>query len=400
VTFALPALALTACALAASVCLPAIAWQGQQDAATARVIRVGPGGDVASVGAAARLARSGDVVEIAAGEYVDDVAVWPQDHLVVRAVGGRARLASHGMTAQDKAIFVVQGDDVTIEGLDFAGAHVQDRNGAGIRHEGGRLTVIDCLFEDNEMGLLAGNDPRAEVTIERSEFRHNRVAGEYRAGDRIGHQIYIGMVGRFTLEGSYVHGGAFGHLVKSRARESHIVANRLTDEAGGRASYELEFPNGGRAYVLGNLIGQSATTENGDIVSFGAEGYRWDSNELYLVNNTLVDDLASGGRVLHVHPGAGRVDVLDNVVFGNRLEHPGAPGRFAANYAALWRDAAAPGRYDYRLRRGSHLVGRAQAPGSAHEVPLHPQREYVHPRASRMVTARTYSPGAFQGLAP
>jgi hypothetical protein len=399
VTATVKACALTACALAASVCLPALAWQADTVAGS-RVVRVGPGGEVASVGAAARLARSGDVVEIAAGEYVDDVAVWPQDHLVVRAVGGRARLVSHGATAQDKAIFVVQGDDVTIEGLDFAGAHVPDRNGAGIRHEGGRLTVLDCLFEDNEMGLLAGNDARAEVTIERSEFRRNRVAGEYRAGDRIGHQIYIGAIARFTLEGSYVHGGTVGHLVKSRARESYIIANRLTDEKGGHASYELEFPNGGRAFVLGNLIGQSATTENGDIVSFGAEGYRWQDNELYLVNNTFVDGLPGSGRVLHVYDGAQRVDVLDNIVFGNELQPPGGLGRFAANFAGGRRDVADPARYDYRLRRGSYLVGRGEPPGIVHGTALRPDVEYVHPRASRTVTTTRYSPGAFQEVAP
>ena len=376
-----------------------LGWQAQA-LAQAHTVRVGPNGEASTIAAAARLAQSGDVVEIAAGEYVDDVAVWPQDHLVVRAVGGRARLVSRRVTAQDKAIFVVQGDDVTIEGLDFAGAHVADRNGAGIRHEGGRLTVIDCLFEDNEMGLLAGNDPRSEVTIERSEFHGNRVASDYRPGDRIGHQVYVGTIGRFTLVASYVHGGAFGHLVKSRARESFVVANRLTDEAGGRASYELEFPNGGRAYVLGNLIGQSATTENADIVSFGAEGYRWEHNELYLVNTTLNDALPGGGRVLRVHDGAQRVDALDNLVYGNRLEAPAAPGRFFANYTALPRDFAQPERYDYRLRRGSRLVGRGRPPGSANGVSLRPDREYAHPRASRVVVARTYSPGAFQEPAP
>ena len=78
-----------------------------------------------------------------------------------------------------------------------------------------------------------------------------------------------------------MHHGAFGHLVKSRARENLIVNNRITDENSGKASYELEFPNGGVALVLGNIVQQSAQTENSQLVSFGAEGYRWPQSELF-----------------------------------------------------------------------------------------------------------------------
>ena len=364
------------------------------------MIRVGPSGEVASIAAAAARAQSGDIVEIAPGQYVDDVAAWTQDRLTIRAAGGRVRLLSRERTAEAKAIFVIKGDDVTVEGLEFAGAHVPDRNGAGIRHEGGRLTVRDCLFEDNEMGLLTSNDPAAELVVERSEFRRNRVADDYAPGDRIGHQIYVGAIGRFTLRDSYVHQGAFGHLVKSRARESFVLGNRLTDEDGGRASYEIEFPNGGIAYVVGNLIGQSATTQNPDMVSFGAEGYRWPDNVLYLVHDTLVDDRVVGGRVLHVYPGAQRTVVLDNVVFGNRLRPTGIAGRFSDNFTATARDVASPADFDYRLRRGSRLVGRARDPGREGSTSLRPVREYTAPVGSRPVVEPRYSPGAFQELAP
>lgn len=41
-----------------------------------------------------------------------------------------------------------------------------------------------------------------------------------------------------------------------------VLYNRLADGHGGRASYELEFPSGGTAVAMGNLIQQSATTDN------------------------------------------------------------------------------------------------------------------------------------------
>ncbi|WP_214278495.1 hypothetical protein, partial [Escherichia coli] len=85
--------------------------------------------------------------------------------------------------------------------------------------------------------------------------------------------------------GSYFHHGLLGHLLKSRAALNHILYNRLSDEIGGRASYELELPNGGVAVVMGNLIAQSSTTENPHVISFGAEGASWPQQALYLVNN-------------------------------------------------------------------------------------------------------------------
>ena len=53
------------------------------------------------------------------------------------------------------------------------------------------------------------------------------------------------------------------------------------------------------------------------MISFGAEGYRWPRNELFMVNNTLVDDLPRGGDFLRVYPGADRVLVHNNLLLGN-----------------------------------------------------------------------------------
>ena len=363
--------------------------------ATAYVMVVGPGRAVVTLGEAARKARSGDVIEVDAGRYVDDVAVFTQDELVIRAVGGRARFVSTGAMAQDKAIVVVRGRDVTVEGLEFTGARVADHNGAGIRHETGRLTVRDCLFEDNEMGILTSNDASAELVVERSEFRRNAVDARFQPGDP-GHQIYVGLIGRFTLRESYVHQGAFGHLVKSRARETRIENNRITDEPPGRSSYEIDLPSGGDAWVIGNLIGQSATTENNTIVSFGAEGYRWPVNGLVFAFNTIVDALPHGGRVLAVREGATAVDVLDNVVLGNSLQASGTTGRFADNRVARASDFMAPAQGDYRLHAASAIAAPTPDPGEVRGQPVIPAREYLHPRGSRPVAPGPRRPGAFQ----
>jgi hypothetical protein len=53
------------------------------------LLRVGPGETYAVPSAAAKAARDGDVVEIRAGTYSGDVAVWRASNLVIRGVGGR-----------------------------------------------------------------------------------------------------------------------------------------------------------------------------------------------------------------------------------------------------------------------------------------------------------------------
>lgn len=61
-----------------------------------------------------------------------------------------------------------------MEWIEFSGATVPDKNGAGIRQEGVPLTVRHCRFHDNENCILAGDvlvlgnaihhGPRTDIT--------------------------------------------------------------------------------------------------------------------------------------------------------------------------------------------------------------------------------------------
>jgi hypothetical protein len=176
--------------------------------------------------------------------------------------------------------------------------------------------------------------------------------------------------------------------------------NRLTDEIAGHASYELDFPSGGLAYVIGNIIEQGPQTENLKMVSFGVEGYRWPRNEVFLVNNTLVDDSRGGGTFFHVAAGAHRVVTFNNLLLGSASFETKGPGQNVGNVIADRREIVAPTLFDYRLREGSALVGTAKDPGDANGVALRPNREYVHPLQTRPLRGDPYSPGALQRAAP
>jgi hypothetical protein len=363
-------------------------------AAEQQRIEVGPNRNVKTIGAAAILAKDGALIEVDAGDYRGDVAVWTQNDLSLRAIGGRVRLIADGRSVEDKAIWVVRAERMTVEGFDFSGAAVRDRNGAGIRMERGSLRVRDCSFTHNENGILTGNQPNAVLEIEDSEFGYNG------AGDGLSHNLYVGSIARLSVTGSYFHHAAKGHLLKSRAAINHVSYNRLTDEIDGTASYELEFPNGGVAYVIGNIIQQSALTDNSHLISVGAEGYRWPENALYLINNTLIDNLPQGRRVLTRQPGRnpGPRDQR-SARWQWHLEHrcgchlPQQPDGWGGDFANLTAG-------DFRLTAGARARGRAADSGSAADgTALRPVREYRHPRHTAALEAPPVQPGAVQTLA-
>ena len=257
-------------------------------------------------------AADGDVVEIPAGEYRGEVGVIGQQRLTLRGVGGRPVLNAAGNSAERKAILVVRGGDVRIENLEFRGARVDDQNGAGIRFESGRLLVLRCAFVDNENGVLTANAPDAELRVEDSDFSHAP------SNTPLPHLLYAGAIGRLTVIGSRFSGGREGHLLKSRARFSEIRNNRLVDGLGGRAAYELEFPNGGQVSVVGNVIGQSAGTSNPTIVSFGAEGYGDRAQSLTFSDNTVINEAPRPATFLYLRPAAQPFErrLLNNRFFG------------------------------------------------------------------------------------
>jgi hypothetical protein len=353
-----------------------------------QLLQVGPERAIKTIASAASLARAGDTIEVDSGSYVGDVAVWTQDKLTLRAVGGRVKLIAAGIAAESKGIWVMRGGQMTVEGFEFSGATVPDHNGAGIRLERGSLTVRNCAFLDNENGILTSNYANLELKIENSEFGWNGY------GDGLTHNLYVGAIASLSVTGSYFHHARVGHLLKSRAAVNHIFYNRLTDEAGGQASYELEFANGGVAYVVGNIIEQSVRTQNPNIISYGAEGYKWHKNELYLVNNTLVDNRPQRGAFLRLKPGDVTVKAINNLLVGSGGLESAGLGEYRNNFTVDRSEFADAANNDYRLKRGSKLLGKAVSPGSANGINLQLAAQYVHSASTMATSGGLRNPGA------
>lgn len=286
-------------------------------------LTVGPGKRFSRLADAVAEARDGDTVLVDEGDYRGDVGAIERRGLVLRGLGRGAVFHADGRHAEGKAIWVVRGE-VTMHNLEFRGARVPSGNGAGIRFERGHLALRGCRFFDNENGLLSANEGGMTLDIESCEFgqapRHMGL---------LHHLLYVGTIGRLRLRHSRFSQGWRGHLVKSRAAENVVFDNLLADGELGEASYELEFPNGGRNVVVGNVIAQSALTQNPTLLSMGAEGRPADGGTLLLAHNTFVDGGARDARFLHLWAerlGAGLSWQAFNNVFAGpgRLELPDA----------------------------------------------------------------------------
>lgn len=205
-------------------------------------------------------ARAGSVIDVPAGDYdLKDVAIARS--LTLRGpLDGEAVFRSAETT--EKGILVPQaGADLRIENITFAGTKSWDRNGAGVRHEGRNLTIINCKFIGNEDGVLATGDPKGVITIDKTQFLDSGF------GDGQSHAIYIVNAARLEVANSKFVGTRIGHHVKSLAGAT-IVRNTLLDDAYGRSSYAIDASKGGDVTIENNRFIQAANADNYTIVNY------------------------------------------------------------------------------------------------------------------------------------
>lgn len=369
------------------------------DIAFAKVIKVGAGNNYTKPSQVATIAQDNDVIEILAATYRGDVAVWRQNNLTIRGVHGRAHLMADGNHAEGKAIWVIKGNNTVIENIEFSGATVPDQNGAGIRAEGRNLTVRHCYFHDNENGILAGENPNSDIVIEKCEFAKNGY------GDGYTHNMYIGAVKSLTVKFTYSHHAKVGHNLKSRAQTNYILYNRLMDEKTGNSSYAVDISNGGICYLIGNIIQQGPDAENYHIIAYGNEGLSYSANELYVVNNTIVND-RNGGVFIRVHPSSPKIMLINNIFYGT--------GTIISKTAELRTNLVINRQkllgidiskshfvdvdsFDYRLTPTSKAIDAGSNPGTADGFSLTPVAQYRHPASGqKRIVFRKIDIGAYE----
>ena len=275
----------------------------------------GAGYQFGTISAATAAAAAGDTVTVQAGTYTNDFAtVYNSISLV--AVGGVVSMVATVAPPNGKALLTDYAS-VSVNGFAFYGAAVADANGAGIRQGGGDLTVTNCLFQDNQDGILVDGNPDTTVTIRHSEFNHNG------AGDGYSHNIYVGAVKAFIADDIYSHDAIVGHEIKSRAAMTSITNSRIQDNATGTASYGIDLPNGGVAIISNNVLQKGPASPNNALVDYGSEGNVPANSTLTISGNTVVNDVNRGFLLLN--RSTVKAAVTNNSVYGFTLALENGP---------------------------------------------------------------------------
>lgn len=347
---------------------------------------VGPGLTYTVPSQVAPLVNAGDTIEIEAAEYLGDVCAWTKNNLVIIGVNGRPHLKANGNNAMGKGTWVFVGNNITVENIEFSGAAVPDENGAGIRLDGIGLHAVNCYFHDNENGILTGNNG-GKVTIENCEFGYN--------GDGVGyaHNIYIGRIDTAIIRASYFHHAKVGHEFKSRAGVNYILYNRFSNEATGTASRNVDLPNGGLSYLIGNIFQQGANSANGNIVGYGLEGLsNVAPHALYIINNSFVND-RTNGSFLHVQDGLSTIEIYNNIFAGTGtvLNYAGNVNAIDSATNLVQPDISAvgfaePTAYNYEIAPNAPPENLGSDPGTAYGFSLSATHEYMHNAQSRTRT--------------
>ena len=369
---------------------------------SAKTLSVGPGTSYATPCRAFAAAVAGDVIEIdGRGTYRGDVCGIYASNLTIRGVNGRPKIDAGGLNSMGKAIWVVVGDNISIETVEMFGATVPDQNGAALRREGTDFTLRTSFLHDNENGILSGANTASNILIENSEFGHNGFGTGYT------HNLYIGNVGSLTFRYNFSHDANVGHNLKSRARINMIAYNRFSSlrpgeigsTASGQPSYEIDLPNAGTSYVIGNVIEQPSANQNSNMLAYGEEGASNPGQNLYVVNNTFLNDDILHGTFVLVGVGVTTPVLLQNNIFsgtGTITTQPNAINR--TNYRSATPQFVNRAAYDLHPTANAMVIDAGSEPGVAVTgVSLRAIATYSHvAKTAKRVTRGAIDIGAYE----
>ncbi len=265
-------------------CLLALLLIGITTYADAKILEVGPGKPYPMPSAAIAAAQDGDTVRIDAGTYNDCAII--ATNITLEGAGPDASAVISDKVCAGKALLVTNGADITIRNLTLQNAQVAEHNGAGIRAQGGKLTIDHVKFINNENGILAGSIPNGEILIRDSDFIRNGACIKACA-----HGVYVGQIALLRVERSRFFETRTAHHIKSRARRTEVLGCDLADGENGSSSYQIEAPNGGSLIVRDTTIQKGPKSENqlGAII-IGIEGVNQLTQEILIESNRFTVD--------------------------------------------------------------------------------------------------------------
>lgn len=261
--------------------------------ARAEVLEAGQGHRFATPSKAIAAAKDGDTVQIYPGEYFD-CAIVKRDNLTIEGVGDGVVLRDN--ICQGKALLVINGQNVTIRNLTLERARDVEGNGAGIRGQGGSLTVDHVRFINDQDGILVATNPQAVIRVIDSVFKDNGTC----SGRGCAHAIYVNHVAELDIEGSRFSDTHEGHNIKSRAAVTKVVNSVIEDGPDGSSSYLIDVPNGGKVLIEGNQMEKGPKSQNwANTIMIGEAGVSQPTPDIVVKDNVLTNNTGHDTTFVH-----------------------------------------------------------------------------------------------------
>ncbi len=275
------------------------------------IITIGKGQQYANPYYAAPHVQNGDTVEIFPGTY-GGAWFWAPN-ITIKGMGPGVIIQSRDLT-QGKGLFVLSGQNVTVENITFQGASNYAGNGAGINFTGTNLTVLNSTFLNNQDGILTAPNRASTITVKNSTFNGN---GSDAGAHGAAHAIYAGSAALLDVENSTFTNTQQGHDIKSRASNTVVKNNSITDGPTGTSSYLIDIPNGGAATITGNYLEKGPNSSNYNYaITIGEEGMKNPAGPILIANNTFVNDDTTKTVFAHNQTGNPDFTVSNNTISG------------------------------------------------------------------------------------
>ncbi len=255
---------------------------------TGHILTVGPTGTFRTLESALAVARDGDTIRVAAGTYVNDFADI-NHKVIIEGVGGIARFIQTNDLSRQLGIFVANAD-ATIRNVELTGAANYNGHEAGLYVTAGTVTLVNSKVDGNNVGVGAGDNAASNLAIYNSDIGDNFAIAKGT------HNITVGAINSFTIQGSYLHGAVSGHELSDQAFNTDIENNRIIDGANVGASFLIDLGAGGAATIKNNLLVKGAQAANGLLIHVGGEAMTYSNSGVLVTGNTLVTQYSNPGH--------------------------------------------------------------------------------------------------------
>lgn len=284
-----------------------------------------------------------DLIQLSEGDYLGvevgggfSYSSGEVRRLTIQGAGiGKTRLVGNGSS---NTIYIGAGGSgshgVIVSGISFSGG---DGSGVSAESDNASLTVEDCEFSENQLGLFF-DTIGAKVTVRGNLFHHNESTGMYLSGgaeisirdnvfrdnrsEAAPAQVETGDTQVSVLDnlfiGNSVSSGP-GALLLSGENDIEISGNRFLNNFSATAASALDLSSyDGDVFVIGNLF---AGNDTGELEGVLHATY---AEDFVMVNNTVSGNSAEGrvgGLFLAPTEVANPTFLYNNILEGNTIRN-------------------------------------------------------------------------------